>query len=217
MWPVPVSLGYICTCKYARPKLLGLGPVTHSLRCLILRGVREDPIMVRWFGHLLFPRSRKMIKFKQWNLNRTKLPISSNFEGIGFGFLGLELNNNLVGHENPNCPGGMNTSLEHQTIIIYGTYAQRTGAARKQARMAEGLHQRKLLSCKRHGPCDEVMPTRGRREDRQSRAADGSRRADATSMTPSCALPTTCNAACRRECPLCFFFPAADASGQRKK
>ena len=42
-------------------------------------------------------------------------------------FLGLEWNNNLVGHENPSCPGRMNTLHEQETSIIYVTYVCTAG------------------------------------------------------------------------------------------
>ena len=48
------------------------------------------------------------------------------------------------------------------------------------------------LSYQRHGPCGEAMPTRGRREGRESHAAEGSQGANATSMTLPCSPTTYC-------------------------
>ena len=48
-------------------------------------------------------------------------------------FLGLEWKNNLVGQENPSCPGRMNTSCQQETSIIYVMYV-RTSCGRWFAR-----------------------------------------------------------------------------------
>ena len=83
-------------------------------------------------------------------------------------------------------PGRMNTSPEQQTSIIYVAYV-RTKGHRYTPRHYDYLSRKT-------GPCGEAMPTRGRGEGRQSNAAEGWQGADATSITPPCALSTT--AAC---------------------
>ena len=58
-----------------------------------------------WFGLFLFPRSHKMFNCKKKRIqNRTKVPISCVFWGIGFVFSGLEPNDNFVGQDNLQLP-----------------------------------------------------------------------------------------------------------------
>ena len=150
------------------------------------------------------PQKRQLQKFRTHI--RTRVPIPFTLGGIGFGVLGLQPNDNLDGHGDPNCLGRMDTTQEQQTCRICVTYvgAVYIAATRRPARVADGWRHTKLLSEQRHGPCGKTMPTRGRREGRKSHEVESWRGADATSMTPPRAVPTT--AVCRRGYSGCCFF-----------
>ena len=74
------------------------------------------------FGHFLFPRSQKINFEKSGPKIERKCPYLPFSWGIVLFGEGLEPKNNLVGQENPKCPGRMNTSHKQETSIIYVTY-----------------------------------------------------------------------------------------------
>ena len=111
---------------------------------------------------------------------------------------GLECNNNLIGLDNPSCPGRVNTSPKETNII--------DSTSRMHAhRMADSLRHTKLLySYLTKGMASAARPCqREAAEGRQSHAAVSWRGADATSMTPPYVLWT--RAACSRGWSGCCF------------
>ena len=144
-----------------------------------------------WYGLVNFyspyPNNNQLPKNSF--INRTKVPISSsvmNFWDWVWSGTGLECNNNLVGLDNPSCPGRVNTSPKETNII--------DSTSRMHAhRMADSLRHTKLLySYLTKGMASAARPCqREAAEGRQSHAAESWQGVDATSMTPPCVSWTT--------------------------
>ena len=141
-------------------------------------------------------------------INRTKVPIpSNNCDWVCFFGFGVEQQSYWPGETKLS---GTNEHIararnHHHLRHVYTHIAWQMVCADTKLL---------LVPQRRHGPCGEATPTRGRRRPKKS--CDGVLEgADATSMTPPCVLPTT--VACSRGCSKrCFVF-AADASGQQKE
>ena len=142
------------------------------------------------------PKNNQLPKPKNSFVNRKKVPTSIQELGLGWFFGGWNGTIILLARRTRVIPGEWTHRMSKKPASSTSRmYAQGTAAARRnQARMADGLRHTKLLSHQRRGQCGEAIPTRGRREGRQSHASRGWQGADATSMTPPRALSTT--AAC---------------------
>lgn len=103
--------------------------------------VCSDPTMVG-FGLFLFPPSQKKSTSQITGSqipNRTKVSISFHYFGVGFVFLGIEPNNNVVGKDNPHLPrANKNIARARQlgkkaSTTVSHAFSQRTAAQQRTA------------------------------------------------------------------------------------
>ena len=89
-----------------------------------------------WFGFIFFyspdPPQISTLQKKTGSKIGRKCPYLQFVFGLGLVYWVSEWTNNLVGQENPSCPGRMNTSPEQETRIVYVTYVRTANSSREK-------------------------------------------------------------------------------------